>query len=215
MDDAIERVSDVQRTLSYGIRRSLSWHWLAGGLFLLGYGVVVVYVRPSDFTLGDRAMTVFAIVVGAITCIYALVWLLRSAKPLVVLSPRGIRMRIEWVKVFLIPWHEVRGVETIDVTARFGRDVRSIHGVTVVLVSETFYDRYIYVGSPILRGPGWDASFVPKGNLVQVVLNHALLDASAAELRLGVELRWRAFGGESKPKGALAKGAADRSSVRS
>jgi hypothetical protein len=173
------------------------WQLLAGGLFLFVFGVVFAYVQPSDFTLYDWAMTVFSIVGGAFACIYELVRLLLPPKPLVVLSPQGLRMRIEWVKEFLIPWREVRGVDTIDVTARFGREVMFVPGVTVVLVSKAFYDRYIYVGSWILRGPGWDSNFVPKGDMVQVALHHLLLDASAAELRLGVELRWRAFGGES------------------
>src|SRR4029077_9949591 len=65
--------------------------------------------------------------------------------------------------------------------------------VTVVLLSRQFYDSHIFVRSFLLRGPGWKANFIPKGELVQVALHHTLLAVEPRALRQAVEARWHAF----------------------
>ena len=76
----------------------------------------------------------------------------------------------------------------------------------VVLVSRAFYDRYIYVRSAFLRGPGWDFKFIPRGDLMEIALNHEALPATAAEIRTAVELRWKAFR-DAKPASVPRTGA--------
>jgi hypothetical protein len=68
-------------------------------------------------------------------------------------------------------------------------------GVTVVLVTQAFYDQHIHVDSWLLRGPNWHNFFIPKGSMMQVAFHHDALAAPAAELRTAIETRWRAFGG--------------------
>jgi hypothetical protein len=189
-----DAVTDVQQTLTYSRRTSLNWRWLALGLVAFAFGVGFAYVRPADFTVYDWLMTAAALVLGPLLTAYALLRLLVPGKPALVLSPQGLRLHLEWVKDVLIPWREVHGVDTIDITDEF-RGMPVIYpGVTVILVSKAFYDRYIHVDSLFLRGPAWDNLFIPKGSMVQVALHHEVLTATAQELRAAIEARWRAFG---------------------
>ena len=79
--------------------------------------------------------------------------------------------------------------------------------VTVILVPKPFYDARIFVDSFLLRGPGWENNFIPKGDLVQVALHHELVSAEPRALRAAVEARWHAFRNQPrddapvKPKG--------------
>lgn len=189
MDD---RVTDVHRTLIYS-RQKQHRRWLAIGGFLLVVGIALAYLQFGDFDAIDRIMTVAAIVLGGAMTLYALFRMLVPGKPVLVLSPAGLRLNIEWVKDILIPWHEVEGVDTIDITGSVGGNMVFLPGVTVVLTSRSFYDRHIYIDSLLLRGPGWDTNFIPKGDMVQVALHHEALPATAQELRAAVEARWRAF----------------------
>ena len=50
----------------------------------------------------------------------------------------------------------------------------TFHDLTVVMVPKQFYNSRIFVNSFFLRGPGWNANFIPKGSLVQVALHHDL-----------------------------------------
>ena len=79
----------------------------------------------------------------------------RPGDPIYVLSPIGVHY---WHNaMFLIPWREIRGVETIDITT-FNWSIRrpgkmTFHDVTVVLVSKAFYDTHIRINSLFQRGP--------------------------------------------------------------
>lgn len=66
--------------------------------------------------------------------------------------------------------------------------------MTVVLVTRRFYDRHIHVRSWLMRGPGWDTNYIPRGSQVEVALHPEALRASAQQLRTAVGTRWRAFG---------------------
>ena len=188
-------VTDVQQTLAYG-RQKMNRKWFGTGLVSLAAGAVITYLGPDS--LSDWFMIVLAFALGGFLVLYALFRTLVPGKPKLVLSPRGIRINIEWVKDIDIPWQEVRGVDTIDIrTTLYGYPVELL-GVTVVLVSRAFYDRHIQIRSWVLRGPGWDANFILKGSMVQVALQHEALPVGREELRAAVEVRWRAFGEAGK-----------------
>lgn len=192
MTDVIGNVADIDRTLAYsGRKMSRKFLWI--GLLLLGLGGFLAYVQPSSFDTKDTLMLAATLVLGAGITLYALVRLLTPGKPLLTLSPSGLRLRIEWVKEFVIPWREVKGVDTVEISGRVRGTLITFSGVTVVQVSRAFYDRHIHVNSWLLRGPGWDFNFIPKGHMVQVALHHEALPATAAELRDAVEARWHAF----------------------
>jgi hypothetical protein len=137
-------------------------------------------------------------------------------KPLFALSPAGIHYRLPWVKELLIPWGEIHAVDTIDVatghwsirwytrTPTPSYNPINFRNVTVVLVSKQFYEEQIFIDSFFLRGPGWKANFIPKGELVQVALHHELVSVEPQALRHAVETRWHAFRGRpaAAPAGA-------------
>jgi hypothetical protein len=140
---------------------------------------------------------------------YALWTRADPGKPYFTLSPAGIRYRIAGAKEFLIPWREIQGVETIDVEAGYWsmrwsthtlrRESLTFHDVTAVLVPKQFYDSRIHVKSFFLRGPGWKANFIPKGEMVQVALHHELVSVEPQPLRDAVEARWLAFRDQPAP----------------
>ncbi len=138
-------------------------------------------------------MLALTLAVGGASTLYGLVRLWSPGKPMLQMSPAGLRLHFDFLKTMVIPWHEVRGVDTTDIKGEFRGTPVLLTGVTVVLVSRKFYDRRIHVASWLLRGPGWDTNFIPKGDMVQVALHHDVLSASAAELRMAAEARWQAF----------------------
>jgi hypothetical protein len=196
MTDILGKVTDVQKTLSYGSGK-MGRTFLRLGLTALAACGVLVWLQPDDFNKFEWAMTYFGLVVGAACALYGLDRWLRP-KPLLVLSPKGVQITIDTLKTFLIPWHEVKGVETTDITGTWrGREVTVI-GVTVLLVTRAFYEQHIHVDSFLLRGPGWEFHFIPKndpnlGEIAQVALHHDNYGVSAIELREAVTFRWNAF----------------------
>lgn len=191
MTDVLGKVTDVQQTLSYGSGK-MGLTFLRLGLTALAACGVLAWLQPRDFSSLEWAMTYFGLAVGAGCALYGFNRWLRP-KALLVLSPKGVQIHIDTLKTFLIPWHEVKGVETADISGTFrGRTVH-FSGVTVVLVSRAFYDARIHVDSFLLRGPGWDFKFIPKGDMVQVALHHEALPATAIELREAITARWQAF----------------------
>ena len=130
---------------------------------------------------------------------YEIYWLMKPNSALIELLPQGIIFR-NTTQPFIVPWTEIEAIDTIDVHTRFRGKKVVFPGVTVVAVSKVFYDRVIHIDSLIMRGPGWDGNFIPKGdNLVQLALHHELLPASADEIKRQVEARWKAFGKSSAP----------------
>jgi hypothetical protein len=192
-----DKAADVRQVLRYG-REKMNRKWLAIGVLLLAIGVGFAYWQPGGFKDYDWFMTGLSIVLGVFMTLYALFRTLFPGKPLLALSPEGLRLHIEWVKTVRIPWHEVRGVDTIDITGKIRGTLLHFPGVTVVLVSKDFYNRHIHINSWFLRGPGWDTCFVPKGSMVQVALHHEALPVEAHALRAAVELRWLAFRGDRR-----------------
>jgi hypothetical protein len=194
--DMLGKVTDVQKTLSYGSGK-MGRRILRLGLTAFAVCGALVWLQPPKFSSLEWTMTYAGIAIGAVCTLYGLDRWLRP-KPLLVLSPRGLQITLDTLKTFLIPWHDVKGVDTIDITASYRGRLETIFGVTVVLVTRAFYDQHIHVNSFIMRGPGWDFHFVPKndlvmGDLVQVALHHGNLPATAIELREAVTFRWNAF----------------------
>jgi hypothetical protein len=186
--------------VSYGSEK-LARTFLVIGLMALAAGGALVYLQPSDFNTFEWIMTAFTLAVGALLTLYGLArWL--SPKPMLVLSPAGLRLHIDFVKTILIPWHEVHGVDSIDINGAVRGHTIVLRDVTVVLVTREFYDRDIHVDSSFMRGPGWDTNFIPTRvggrEMMQVALQHEALPTTAAGLRAQVEARWRAFR-EGKP----------------
>ncbi len=194
MTDVLGKVTDVNRTLAYGGQK-MGKSSLRLGLLALAVCGVLIWLGP-DVAL-DWLIAGIGIALGAALAIYGGVKWLAPPTPALVISPKGIRQYIDFVKTVDIPWHEVRGVDSIDISGKVGRDVHHLTNVTVVLVTRAFYDRHIHVGSWFMRGPAWHMLYVPKndtmGDMVQVALHHQVVEASAAELREAVEWRWKAF----------------------
>ncbi len=177
------------------------------GLCFLGLvGLAVINAGARDFEFILAVCVLLAAGPGIIAL--ALFKRANQGKPIFVLSPMGVHYRIPWVKEFLIPWREIRGIETIDITSSNwslrNPGTMTFGNVTVILVPKPFYDARIFIDSLLLRGPGWENNFIPKGDLVQVALHHELVSAEPRALRQAVEARWHAF--RNQPPAALTAG---------
>ncbi len=156
---------------------------LAAGIVILTLGD-----KPRDFWIGWGS-----IVVCLPWAFYEIYWLMKPGTALIELLPEGIIFR-QTTEDFIVPWTEIHGVDSTDIhTSMRGKKIM-FPNVTVILVSQFFYDRVIHVDSFIMRGPGWDAVFIPKGDRMQVALHHEILPVSAEEVRRQVEARWKVFG---------------------
>jgi WD40 repeat protein len=188
------KVTDVHQTLAYRRGEIASWMLLIGTVFMLigAYGVFFDELSGDD---RRRPAALFIMVLGGFITVFQLHEFLIPGKPLLELSPEGLLVRIEWITEFLIPWHEVHGIDTAHVTAQV-RKGALVHAksstVTVVLVPRRYYDRFISI-PVLLRGPAWSSFFIPKGTMMQVALHHDGLPVAPEELRAAVEARWHAF----------------------
>ncbi len=125
---------------------------------------------------------------------YELYWWKKPNTALIELLPQGIIFRTT-TEHFIVPWQEIKGVESTNIHTTFRGKPVTFNNVTVVLVSQLFYDRVIHVDNFIMRGPGWDANFIPKGELMEVAIHHEILPSVTAEtVRREVEERWKVFG---------------------
>jgi hypothetical protein len=192
LPDALAAVTDPNRTLRFHATKVGRW-FLGCGLVGLAAGGVLFWLQPADFNAFEWFMLYATLLVSPVATLYGLHRWLGRGRPMLVLSPAGLRLHIDFVKTIDIPWHAVQGVTKDTITGSFrGRPVQ-FNDVTVVHVSKEFYDRHIHIGSWLLRGPGWHHNFIPKGDVVQVALHHAAMNATSAELYTAAETRWRAF----------------------
>jgi hypothetical protein len=190
------RYTDVNYTLKFG-RQKVLRSFLIVGILAIAVGILGT---SSDFFRGkDQYIAYLAFALGVLLAGYTMHGTFNKTSPIAVLSPAGIALDIEWVKNFLIPWHEIKAVEKIDITVPTRGWHKTIRGVTAVSVTRNFYERIIHVDNPILRGPGWDNAFIDNGKTVQVTLNPAVLPASAEEIFVAVDTRWKAFRGKTRP----------------
>ena len=169
---------DVHQTLEYRTTNVIV-RWLPTGLLMIFLGLFIfVLADPGREPVATYLGIPLALAIGSAVIGVALWARANPGKPLFALSPAGIYYRIPWVKEFLIPWREIQGVDAITIVMRpswpailFSSNYPSQYGstlifpdVTVVLVSKQFYDSQIFVRSYFLRGPGWKANFIPKGD---------------------------------------------------
>lgn len=196
---------DVERTLQYRSAAAMV-KLLPTGLLLIFLGLLIrVLADPAP--LWTMVAVTLCVAFGICLAGLALWRRVDPGKPLFALSPDGIDYRIPWLTALHIPWSEIRGVDTIDVEARYwsfwdftygfqiipNRKFATYPNVTVVLVPKQFYEPRINVPSLLLYGPGWRANFIPKDDLVQVALHHDLVSVEPRPLREAVEARWIAF----------------------
>jgi hypothetical protein len=158
-----------------------------------GIVILVLADKPRDYFIGWPSVAI---------CLpwafYEIYWLMKPNTALVELLPQGIIFR-QLSEPFIVPWTEIHGIDTIDIhTSMRGRSV-TFNNVTVIIVSQFFYDRVIHVDNFIMRGPGWDANFIPKGDKMMVALHHEIIPATAETIRREVEARWKVFGKDTKP----------------
>lgn len=163
---------------------------------MIVFAVGVIAAAVIVWLGSERERWVFGIA-GAVFFAFAFYDIYKMMDPksaLVELLPEGIIFRTT-SEDFIVPWSEIRAVDTIDINTSFNGRAESYQGVTAVLVSKHFYDRVIYIDTLFMRGPGWNAHFVPKNdNEIFLALHHEIIPAPAAEIRRQVESRWRAFG---------------------
>lgn len=185
-------LKDVRSTVGLTAQR-YTVGMLPAALLVILCGLVILSLGESK----DQIPAVLAIAIGVLGGVYVLYRRTHPGKPLYVLAPAGITIRIPWVKEFVIPWSEINSLDSTEISAwvpssRLGQTVE-FKDVTVACVSEDFYKRVIYVANPLIRGPGWKNSFVSKPPNVAVAIHHELLSLPSKDLRKAIELRWRAF----------------------
>lgn len=162
-------------------------------VFALGTlaAVVVVLLADSEF---ERWAFGIAGAVFLGFCFYDIYKMMEPNSALIELLPQGIIFRTT-TEDFIVPWNEIKGVDTINIHTTFRGRPEVYPGVTVVLVSKFFYDRVVHVDNFIMRGPGWGAHFVEKdANTMMLALHHEILPVGAEEVRRQVEARWKVFG---------------------
>lgn len=202
-------VADVSQTLEY---RPTTAHvrLLPTGLLLIFLGLLILTFIDSDREkVGTYIGVGLCLVLGVGLSAFTLWRRWNHGKPVFTLSPDGIHYRIPLVKQVLIPWHEIEGVDSIDIEAGYWSYLWSTGGlrhntvilrdVTVILLSKRFYEQRLHVNSYLLRGPAWKANFIPKGELVQMALHHEYVSVEPRALREAVEARWLAFREKTAP----------------
>lgn len=162
-------------------------------VFAVGTTAAAVVVWLADSELERWGFAIAAIVFLGF-CFYDIYRMLEPASALIELLPEGIIYRVT-TEDFIVPWNEVRGVDTIDIHFEMRGRMETYASVTVVLVSKFFYDRVVHVSNIIMRGPGWGAWFVQRDeDTMMLALHHDVLPASAETIRRQVEERWKVFG---------------------
>jgi hypothetical protein len=125
--------------------------------------IVIVLVIAAFFTgrprtrMPDVTFGLVMLAMGAGWIAYALYRHLVPEKPWLQLSPSGIALRI--TAKALIPWHEVKGVES---RFHYANSPYHFAEVTTVLISSEFYERHILPQRTIMRERFWENMFLPK-----------------------------------------------------
>jgi hypothetical protein len=193
---------DIHQTLEYR-PTTMIVRLLPTGLLLIFLGLFLYAIVDLDREPSTFGGIVLSLIIGIALTGFTLWRRWNHAKPVFTLSPAGIRYRIPFIKQVLIPWHEIQGVDTIDIEAGYWsilwstKSVRYntfiLRDVTVILLPQRFYQQHIHTNSFLLRGPAWKANFIPKGDLMQMALHHEYVSVEPRALREAVETRWHAF----------------------
>ena len=104
---------DVHQILEYRTATAIV-RLLPTGLLMIFLGLFIfVLADPGREPVATYLGIPLVLVTGSAVIGVALWTRANPGKPLFTLSPAGIHYRIPWVKEFLIPWHEIQGVDTI------------------------------------------------------------------------------------------------------
>ena len=161
---------------AHDINQTLEYRSATAIVRLLPTGLLLVFLGLVIFALVDLDREPWTII-GIVLCwmmgvaLVALTLWRRSnpGKPSFTLSPDGIHYRIPLVKQVLIPWHEIQGVDTVDVETGYWSifwaaqnpslmyNALVVRDVTVVLLPRPFYDRahprrFLFPARPWLEG---------------------------------------------------------------
>jgi hypothetical protein len=119
-------------------------------------------------------------------------------RAVVSLSSAGIRFHRPWLKGLFIPWHEVRGVGYLEIPSVSGPPFANPHSAAVT-VGLDFYQRHVAPKRSFFAPPGAEAMFLPKGEMMQVVLNSADMMVKPENFLVPAEARWKAFRDQPGP----------------
>jgi hypothetical protein len=193
---------DIHQALEYRPTTTIV-RLLPTGLLLIFLGLFLYAIVDLDREPLTLVGIVFCLITGLALTGFTLWRRWKHGKPVFTLSPDGIHYRIPFIKQVLIPWHEIQGVDTIDIEAGYWSILWAteslryntfiLRDVTVVLLPKLFYEQRVHINSFMLRGPAWKANFIPKGELVQMALHHEYVSVEPRGLREAVEARWLAF----------------------
>jgi hypothetical protein len=201
-------VPDIHQTLEYR-PTTVIVRLLPTGLLLIFLGLFLHAIVDLDREPSTFGGIVLSLIIGIALTGFTLWRRWNHAKPVFTLSPDGIHYRIPFIKQVLIPWHEIQGVDTIDIEAghwsilwatnslRYNTFI--LRDVTVILLRQRFYQQQLHINSFFLRGPAWKANFIPKGELMQMALHHEYVSVEPRALREAVEARWHAFREKTAP----------------
>ncbi len=194
------KFTDVHQTLKFS-REKIGRRFFIIGAIAIVAGAFFLYAGPRKIEIAGYV----CIALGFALCMYEMHRAFHPGKPLLTLSPEGVRFNIEWVREIVVPWHEVKALRTIDIEDRSGQSRwpfrKTFENVTALVITADFYDRKVHVGNLLLRGPGWNNIFIPdeKNNVVEFALHDEILPVTREELKAAVEARWKAFRETTRP----------------
>jgi len=139
------QAQDVNQTIAYGSGKT-ALKYIAFSALVLVVGLVVAFGKNNWLLGGPLAALAAVMIVWQING-----WL--TAEPFLLLSPAGLRLNLDGYVFLDVPWREVEGISSLDITFevvkrrwgtswyRWGKD--QYRDVTALQVSEAFMDETI------------------------------------------------------------------------
>ena len=139
------QAQDVNQTIAYGSGKT-ALKYIAFSALVLVVGLVVAFGKNNWLLGGPLAALAAVMIVWQING-----WL--TAEPFLLLSPAGLRLNLDGSVFLDVPWREVEGISSLDITFevvkrrwgtswyRWGKD--QYRDVTALQVSEAFMDETI------------------------------------------------------------------------
>jgi hypothetical protein len=182
------------------LNQTISFYPLAKHRFMRNSGIYFALASLVFVVLAEHWWGLMLAIAGLMAGLALAIWAWRRLKhprnPIYVLSTAGVFIHIAGARDVMVPWSEVRDVVSSDIGVTTNGVPLPVLGkykdLTLIVVSQGFYDREIHVDSLYRRGPGWSNVFVPRNGQVGIALNHVHLGIDGAKLRQAVESRWRA-----------------------
>lgn len=179
---------DIHRTVEYYGNPGRQFSFAAWSFFMAMLCFLLSYRQPDFAILGWVTL-----VIAAALFVWFLWCKVSPGKPVLLVWTQGIHYRLSGVGEFFIPWQEIRGIETATFSRGSGKRRVRFKDVTLVLVSDSFYQAEIHEPSAFRRGPYWDAFFRPAGDGVGIALHHDKFSIAPRNVRGPIERRWQAF----------------------